>query len=402
MLKKTLSLFVLQSLVMFPVLADNEKTTNDFDGIEVHECSKMVKFTNNPVKIISKDLFLDSDGYKVQACSVNNDIKFFKVTPFANGVEIYNNADKNEELNEGNTHIYNQEYSITYGDKNFEIQDRFDFQKEINKAFLVEEAPVGISSFVNEEDYDDTEKAIVFPSEWTEVGDKYINYIQKEKEGIIKEKYREIVRILKEKANQEKEKANEEFMKKATEMNKFFIHDNRIISQYSLEDNSNNLSVFLMYEGNLSGYKFYIASQGLLADFIANPNIGINEKLSVMENISDSFYTKKKDDFIELRKSKTQTIKTQKEMERKSSEDFSKLSDVEKKEFFEMLKNVNENIIKKEFTDLPEKITKEQYKTLSNIDKFKYLPELKGHYKDKNSYVKNKQDVVMSLTINVK
>ena len=396
MIKKIIALMAVQSFFMIPALA------NDAEVIEIQKCPSMGNFSINPVKIISKDLFLDSDGYKVQACSANGEVKFFKVMPYANGIEIYNTTDVEEQLNEGNARIYNQEYSITYGNKNFEIQDRFDFQKEINKSFLSENVPIGTSSFVTETDYDDAKKILSFPSEWTDIGNKYVTYIQKEKEEIIKKKYQEIINELKQKAELEKQQANETFMQKATEMNKFFIHDNKVISQYSLDENNENLSVFLTYEGVLSGYKFYIASQELLADYVANPNIGLDEKVSVMENISIPFYEKKQGEFVELKKEKVQDIKNQKEMEKIGREHFSKLSETEKKEFLEMLENVNKNIIANEFENLPDKITKEQYKALSNIDKFKYVPELKGHYKDKNSYVKNKQDIVMNLVVSKK
>ena len=95
MVKKTLSLVILQSLVAgtialaSPTIDANEPTNinNDQAVIKVDKCPSLVKMTNKLVKYIGEDdggnLFLDSEGYRVNPCKGKEDnVYFFKVDKY--------------------------------------------------------------------------------------------------------------------------------------------------------------------------------------------------------------------------------------------------------------------------------------------------------------------------------
>ena len=57
-------------------------------------------------------------------------------------------------------------------------------------------------------------------------------------------------------------------------------------------------------------------------------------------------------------------------------------------EYHKFVEETNKAIVKQEYDILPSRITKAQYKALSNLDQMKYAPEQHDNYRSRDHYVK--------------
>ena len=218
--------------------------------------------------------------------------------------------------------------------------------------------------------------------------------------------------------------ATNDFIDTVVANNRMLLNSNKIINQFSYnkkytkkktdEENKEQAeqeatdvpaqidgNVFYFYKVKTAGTQFYYAAQKYMKDYVANPKIPVNEKVAVLENLKNDtdFFDKAKQEYMAEYGSKWDIYSNQSQ---KLVDDglalYAKATEKEKSEYSQLMEQVNQEIVDKELTALPDKITKAQYNRLSDIDKFKYSPLMKGHYKDTKTYIKNASEAVLRMT----
>ena len=442
-LKEGILLCLMQTMFVVPAFAagapadqlsivkDGQQTEGQ-KIVSVDKCSvqQASAITDKEVKYIKDDVFLDSDGTQVSPCSINGEVYFSKTGEYENGAKIYEES-TNKVLNSKQVESapasgievnVDTGYKITYGNDNYEVKDLYDFQGKVNDKEI--ESVATVDNTVISSDYEQMAKHIKFTDDMKTMPAEHANDIDEEKLALIKEDYGKAIDALAQANVKENGTATNDFIDTVVANNRMLLNSNKIINQFSYDkkytkkktDDENKEqakqeatdvpaqidgNVFYFYKVKTAGTQFYYAAQKYMKDYVANPKIPVNEKVAVLENLKNDtdFFDKAKQEYMTEYGSKWDIYSNQSQ---KLVDDglalYSKATEKEKSEYSQLMEQVNQEIVDKELTALPDKITKAQYNRLSDIDKFKYSPLMKGHYKDTKTYIKNASEAVLRMT----
>ena len=422
MIKKTITLCVLSSLIASYCFASDinqsnnqEKNINSNNNnvvIEVDKCPPIVKLTEQEVKMINKDLFLDSDGNKVNPCKINKEVSFFIVTKYENGINIYNES-KNKVLNK--KQVYNEQmekninlnfdktkYKITYGSNNYELEDLNDFQKNINKEDLNKTVSenTAIKSMLSQDKLEKLKSTIEI-KKVDSLDDKFNNYIDKEKETTIHDDLNEILNFIHQNETTELKRFNDKFKDLSLNQNRLILENNNVVNQYLIPTKDKEIingNSFYLFALSKSGYDYYLAYEDKLRDFIVDNTVSLNVKLATLESLKSNtkdISASAENIYNESMNKWSNSSLKQKEAITLGINEYKTSTNDTKQLYNDLIKDVNEKIIHNEIEILPNKISKKQYSLLSNINKYKYIPEREKNYTSKNIFVKNDTEKIL-------
>lgn len=441
MVKKIFSLVILQSLVAgtialaAPATDANEPTNvnNDQAVIKVDKCPSLVKMTNKLVKYIGEDdggnLFLDSEGYRVNPCKGKEDnVYFFKVDKYPDGKKLFDES-KNEVLNASyydsaiNVNI-DDGYKITYGEQHFEITDVQDFQHQLQKETLnIKEEEKNSAKDISIDEKENMKQFYTFKNDiYHNIPEEHINDIEEEKQEIINQNLPLVLDIINGSIESLAKEDREATHAMAVKNNRILNPSNKIISLYTSDealvtekdlDSPEGNKVYGEIQGNLyllynsSGAKarYLKACKEFILDDVANPNLSLDEKFSLIYNLSKqeniSVFLKQAEAYKDsLTNYWGDNLKKLQTMNPEGLLKYEEASEKEKKAFDSFIDSVNNDIIQKEYESLPQQLNKKQYKALSNIDKYKYAPKKQGDFINKDLYEKISLDLVLKYHIN--
>lgn len=440
MVKKTLSLVILQSLVVGTIAlaspttdVNEDKTTNINDDqavVQVDKCPSIVKLTNKLVKYIGNDkngnLFLDSEGYRVNPCKGKEDnVYFFKVDKYPDGKKLFDES-KNEVLNGSyydNAINFNIDdgYKITYGSKHYEITDVQDFQHQLQKETLnIDNNEKNSAQDIDVDEKKEMKKFYKFNEDfYHKIPDDHINDIDEEKQEIINQNLPLVLDIINGSIDSLEKEDRESTQAMAVKNNRILNPNNNIISLYTSDDmlasqedldNPNPSegkiygeiqgNLYLLYNSSGAKIRYLKACKEFVLDDIANPQLSLDEKFSLIYNLSKQdnlsvFLNQAEEYKNSLTDYWGNNLKKLQTMNPEGLRKYNETSENEKIAFNKFIESVNREIIKREYNDLPQQLNKKQYKALSNIDKYKYAPKKEGDFIDKNLYEKNPLDLVL-------
>ena len=444
-IKKALTLVVLQSLIFSAISFANpnenvnenqkENVKNDKAVVQVDKCPSIVKMTNQLVKYIGEDkegqLFIDAEGYRVNPCKGKSDaVYFFKVNKYPDGKKLFEES-KNQVLNssyyeEAITINIDEGYKISYGSKNYEVSDIQDFQKNLQTEIFDLKDEMNNKKkdiIISDKEIENMKTFFKFDnSYYHNIPEEYSNDIDEEKQMAIQEKAKllmtQIDGKIEELSTEDKIMAHN----LAVTNNRLLNPSNKVISLYNLDKNlatEEELSdtdakipygeiqgnLFLLFNSSGAKIKYLNASKDFLLEELSNPKLSLDEKFSLMLNL-----TKEKDNtsvFVsqaeEYKKSLTNewenNLKKLQTMNPEGLKLYNEASEMEKKNFNSFVKSINMDILQKEYLSLPNQINKKQYKALSNLDKYKYAPKREGDFVNKNQYEKTDIDRVLKYEV---
>lgn len=430
MIKKILTVCILQTLLASTALCaaninDNSEekdiTTLEKNAIiPIDKCVDLSKQTTNFVKMINKDLFLDNLGYKVMPCSKDDLVHFTIIEKYPDGIKLFNES-KNEILNKSNDmyssnisiNFDKNDYNITYGNGTYDVKDVTDFQNENNKEKLGIQTSNNNNENKTINNINDLKTLIKFP-EPTPLNDKFKTYIDEEKEKLIISDFKTVTGIFSELAKTELMTYTSNFVNTAVSQNRLFLNTNNIVNQYlpvknnKHEDTNNEINtdnyingnLFELYSTKQAKYNFYMAINDKLKDYVCDSTIGLDDKLAMMETLVDSQKDLKTSADTYVSEKENNWNKNSLKMDElnvNGNKLYKESTNANQQQYIALVSQINQQIIEKEVNQLPNKITKSQYKSLSDIDKYKYIPMKEKNYVNKNFYIKLPIEKILEL-----
>lgn len=419
--KKTI-LLAAMTLPFFTAPAAQAATQNQ----QLDACPSLAGLTTAPVKHVGyrtngEQVFLDKNGNRVIPCKSDNGLQFFIVSNFKNGQQIYDRV-RSQEMNRSfydNAIDVNLGHSvISFGDKHENITDMYEFQRKYQTQKITDgTAPILPASIK-----DDVTKYLVIDPVWLEaLPEKYKSLTPGEKQALLKTHYKQI-----EEHSQKIAPDTSDFQKASINENRNIKPTTSVINQFTLDkavlektgdDGSPVFSaqgqisnsygeieggLYLRYEASISGTKFKQVIPAFILDQLTSNKYTTDQKLSLAYTVAsapDKFdaiaekYKADKVSFINEHKN------DQQELNEAGMNDYQKLSLDEKIAYNSLIVAINNGIVDKEYTKLPQSISKKQYKSLSDIDRYKYSPVREGNFVKKDSFQKNDLDLISKYHI---
>lgn len=409
--------------------------------VEVEACNVYDRLTNNEVKMIDENLFLDSSGNKVNPCSHDGFIYFKKVGLYENGKKLFQNS-TNTILNrrtsdDAISFNFERPYTISYGDKELNIKDMNDFRKSANQAFLSGDKGIPTGGSVTqpekESQFTDEELAQAFeylaiPAD-TPFPEKFLNTPEAEKQKAVSEMYNNLKVKFNEIEGKSKAVADNYTLNDMVTYNRLIINDNHVVSQYEIPNGDplkttkpNNeqegTEAVVSAKKPVNGASYYLFSkfreintfvkmvETLVDEYATSPNIKLDDRLTflnyILENGGQEIPQKAEKYGISKAEEWHNNIKDMSLLNKQGEAVFDKATPEDVKEYSELAIKANEAIRNNEYEVLPVQITNGQFKALSNIDKYKYAPQKNKHWTNKSVYFKNTWEQVEATTINEK
>lgn len=378
---KKLALFLLPLAFCSTVFAGT-------DTISVQKCNIQDKITTGEVKYIGNDLFLDSYGNQVNPCTKEDDLVYFRIVDhYKDGQKIFKKS-KQPVLNKSGFEDiiqinFARDYSITYGNNNLNIEDIDSFLRKSKQQDYDEKIGKALSTrTITDLSYDKIKKELKIPENLT-VSQKYTNAIREEKDRDIETKYKAFLNNSNAIIKQEEDTISKRFISTAVKRNRQMIFDNKIVKQFPeftideegrLKGEPNGIA-FKLYEVVQTGLNFQNEAQAYVRDVVADTRTSRDDKLALLEYLEKAnLYSLGEDLYDEaLSKWERDLINPTKfELEGQNDIKSANIETLEK--FLDNIKSANKEIKSLEFDELPNKIDKKQYNSLSDIDKYKYIP----------------------------
>lgn len=411
-----------------------ESKSEDTAIVSVDKCPTLSKITTEYVKYIGtedkEELFLDKNGNQVVPCSKEDVVYFFITNKYPDGKELYEKS-ANPVLNQG---FYDRAISInlntdaviSYGKAHMEVTDIYDFQAQLKRKKLQESnkkvAMVGAEDTIPS----DMQPYMQITEEMmSTLPETYERFTTSEKEHALTELYNKTFESVGQMYKENAPQALADFKTYAIDNNRLVKPTTKIIGQYSydatlldevddkgepyvqMEDNDtedlfNEIdgNLYLTYKENIAKADFYNHFNTHLTKVVCSNFYSTDQKLSYLEYLNK--------DIGIVNQWAAEYIKAQKHSFNKDNLDalnkqglaeYNKLKIADKVSYHNLLRQINTQIINKEFNKLPEMITQKQYKSLSNIDKYKYAPSREGNFVDKSKYVKNQLELVQKYEV---
>ena len=159
-------------------------------------------------------------------------------------------------------------------------------------------------------------------------------------------------------------------------------------------------NLYLTYRENIAKADFYNQFNTHLTKVVCSNFYSTDQKLSYLEflNKDIGIVGQWAADYAKAQKQSFDKNNLD-ALNKQGLSEYSKLKVYDKVNYHNVLRQINAEIINKEFNKLPEMITRKQYKSLSNIDKYKYAPSRDGNFVDKSKYVKNQLELVQKYEV---
>jgi hypothetical protein len=409
--------------------------------VEVEACNVYDRLTNNEVKMIDENLFLDSSGNKVNPCSHDGFIYFKKVGLYENGKKLFQNS-TNTILNrrtsdDAISFNFERPYTISYGDKELNIKDMNDFRKSANQAYLSGDkgipTRVSVTQPEKESQFTDEELAQAFeylaiPAD-TPFPEKFLNTPEAEKQKAVSEMYNNLKVKFNEIEGKSKAVADNYTLNDMVTYNRLIINDNHVVSQYEVPNGDplktpkpNNeqegTEAVVSVKKPVNGASYYLFSkfreintfvkmvEALVDEYATSPNIKLDDRLTflnyILENGGQEIPQKAEKYGISKAEEWHNNIKDMSLLNKQGEAVFDNATPEDIQKYSELAIKANEAIRNNEYEVLPMQITNGQFKALSNIDKYKYAPQKNKHWTNKSVYFKNTWEQVEATTMNEK
>ena len=421
---------------------ENDLKSEDSVVIEVEACNVYDRLTNNEVKMIDENLFLDSSGNKVNPCTHDGFIYFKKVGLYENGKKLFQNS-TNTILNRRSSDDaisfnFDKPYTISYGDKTLNIKDMNDFRKSANQAYLSGDKgvptdvsviqPDGNSNFT-EEELSQAFTYLAIPAD-TPFPEKFMNTPEAEKQKAVSEMYNNLKTKFKEIDGNSKLVADNYTLNDMATYNRLIINDNHVVSQYDIPNGNsiNNVQPDPSMNGTISqspypnkgvnGASYYLFTkyreintfvrmiEALVDEYATSPNIKLDDRLTflnyILEKGGQEIPQKAEKYGIEKAMEWHTNLKDMALLNKQGMAVYESATEEDLQKYSELAEKANQMIRNNEYEVLPMQLTGGQYKALSNIDKYKYAPQRNKHWTNKNVYFKNMWEQVVSTKIEFK
>ena len=422
---------------------ENDLKSEDSVVIEVEACNVYDRLTNNEVKMIDENLFLDSSGNKVNPCTHDGFIYFKKVGLYENGKKLFQNS-TNTILNRRSSDDaisfnFDKPYTISYGDKTLNIKDMNDFRKSANQAYLSGDKgvltdvsiiqPDGNSNFT-EEELSQAFTYLAIPAD-TPFPEKFMNTPETEKQKAVSEMYNNLKSKFKEIEGNSKLVADNYTLNDMATYNRLIINDNHVVSQYDIPNGNpttnttqtnadqNNFTPQIPYPNKgVNGASYYLFTkyreintfvrmiEALVDEYATSPNIKLDDRLTflnyILEKGGQEIPQKAEKYGIEKAMEWHTNLKDMALLNKQGMAVYESATEEDLQKYSELAEKANQMIRNNEYEVLPMQLTGGQYKALSNIDKYKYAPQRNKHWTNKNLYFKNMWEQVVSTKIESK
>ncbi len=351
--------------------------------------------SDRDIKYIQENLFLDDEGYIVAPCRYNGDVYFPRVDWAENGIDVYNRSsspaihqDRYPERRQSVRGQAGAQYVLTYGDESYEIEDVDDFRQRVRQESMAT-APPSKGGLVPE----DMKLLLNIPDD-LKLPAMLVNATRQEKEMALKQVHDDLISKVTPLVTIDVQNATGDIVSVLAKQNRFFLTDGNIINQYSITRPSG--SAFALFTSRISSVDFLGSYLRFVTDSATSAKHTLDDRLALLEYLKEvdvvGIANKYGNDkFTEMR-----TL-SHDMMENKGRSLYESASAEQKALFEEVLSTANEAIIENEYTSLPEVLTKAQYKSMSDIDKYKYAPEKDGNYTNRNKYVKRSREKVLGM-----
>lgn len=415
---------------------ENDLKSEDAVVIEVEACNVYDRLTNNEVKMIDENLFLDSSGNKVNPCTHDGFIYFKKVGLYENGKKLFQNS-TNTILNRRSSDDaisfnFDKPYTISYGDKDLNIKDMNDFRKSANQAYLegdkglstdISVTPQSEESTFTEEELTQAFTYLAIPSN-TPFPEQFMNTPEAEKQKAVSEMYKNLKKKFSEIEENSKKVADTFTLKDMVAYNRLIINDNHVVSQYMVPNDKKHHQqqedgvVEKSSDEKVNGAAFYLFSkyrnvnifvkmvEALVDEYATSPNIKIDDRLTFLNYILEKGgqeVPKKAEQYgIEKATEWHTNLKDMSLLNKQGMTVYESASEEDIQMYSDLASKANEVICNNEYEVLPMQLTGGQYKALSNIDKYKYSPQKNKHWANKNLYIKNNWEQISTTVVNQK
>ena len=409
--------------------------------LEVEACNVYDRLTNNEVKMIDENLFLDSSGNKVNPCSHDGFIYFKKVGLYENGKKLFQNS-TNTILNrrtsdDAISFNFDKPYTISYGDKELNIKDMNDFRKSANQAYLGGDkgvpTDISVTQPEKESQFTDEELAQAFeylaiPAD-TQFPEKFLNTPEAEKQKAVSDMYNNLKVKFKEIEGKSKAVADNYTLNDMVTYNRLIINDNHVVSQYEIpngdplktpkpNNEQDGTNTVLSAKKPVNGASYYLFSkfreintfvkmvEALVDEYATSPNIKLDDRLTflnyILEKGGQEIPQKAEKYGISKAEEWHNNIKDMSLLNKQGTAVFDSATPEDIQKYSELAIKANEAIRNNEYEVLPMQITNGQFKALSNIDKYKYAPQKNKHWTNKSVYFKNTWEQIEATIINEK
>lgn len=422
---------------------ENDLKSEDSVVIEVEACNVYDRLTNNEVKMIDENLFLDSSGNKVNPCTHDGFIYFKKVGLYENGKKLFQNS-TNTILNRRSSDDaisfnFDKPYTISYGDKTLNIKDMNDFRKSANQAYLSGDkgVPTDVSiiqpdrnSNFTEEELSQAFTYLAIPAD-TPFPEKFMNTPEAEKQKAVSEMYNNLKSKFKEIEGNSKLVADNYTLNDMATYNRLIINDNHVVSQYDIPNGNpttnttqtnadqNNFTPQIPYPNKgVNGASYYLFTkyreintfvrmiEALVDEYATSPNIKLDDRLTflnyILEKGGQEIPQKAEKYGIEKAMEWHTNLKDMALLNKQGMAVYESATEEDLQKYSDLAEKANQMIRNNEYEVLPMQLTGGQYKALSNIDKYKYSPQRNKHWVNKNMYFKNMWEQVVSTKIESK
>lgn len=178
--------------------------------------------------------------------------------------------------------------------------------------------------------------------------------------------------------------------------NRLIIPNGYVINQYpapaSLDPSEDmNGAAYLLFVAYNAEHDYLIQASQYIREYVASPNHSLDQKVAVLNALKTADIEKSAQAFmntkVDLWKEKSWSTKNVNQLGKSLLLNHPQKEEVAKA-YAKFITETNKQIEKTEYSSLPEKITKRQYRELSNLDQMKYTPEQHNDYRSKDHYVK--------------
>ncbi len=427
------SLKIALALAVFPAVVFASPTLN------IGVCRNFDNLSNNDIKMVADGVFLDSEGNRVEPCKHGDSILFPIVETPENGKRIYNESrakamkqDKEQpapepkkevkpvkeekpekeikqtpkkevespvtneaeiEPAEGETDV-----PVTYGDGKYDVQDVNDFREQVRQEEL------RAKQVVPSEEYGipaaDIIKEVNLPPD-IHLSIMLQNLTENEKKAKLVEDFQDIAENIKQIYQPTLRDRSNSAAEVLAANNRIFLADGQtsIINQYRLQGDYNG-AAYAVFNAKMSTLDFLRGYMDYVTKIATSAENSLDVRLAQME-----FLHEQVPEVLAGRYAARQMIAVEKlygEPQKLSAEGYGlyqRADESRRQLFMETMSKANEAIMQREYDALPDKLTKDQYSSLSNLDKYKYAPVTKGNYVDHSQYQKRPREKVINVVI---
>lgn len=363
-------------------------------------CPTPAEFSRSEVKYIGvvdgEHLFLNADGNRVAPCTQNKQTRFYLLSGYKDGDLIYNYVQSREYVTDRG--LTGRNGGFSYGTKTPGITDTFDFRT----SYLTNELTEGSMPAA-------TKVNIAFKTEWlNDVPQAYANLPAEKKLALIKFHYQQIVQRL-----GSMDIDTNSFIEDAVIHNREIKPVSETINQYTLdktfapvenaEAGTKQLQtsqmkadygeidgvLFLRYKAATAEQEYLRAvPENVLSVLVNEKDYTIDQRLSLAHKFADAHFAKEQAKQYALSWQPLLVDRTD-ELNAIGLQEYNSMPKEDRFVYNQLLVSINNAIFDKEYNQLQDELTPEEYSQLGDLDKTKYEKEKLGHKKFTYKKIRN-------------